>query len=144
MPDPRWRTMVDFPAAIPLLAIQRLRCPKCQARMTLARILPGPTGFELRTFDSVRSNEIRRCGVARWRIAAASLDPPRRRTPAGAAETSRQTWQPDLGNRTWATGPESGLLVLQKRFYLLVELLERHSAFESLAIDEEGRRRIDL
>jgi hypothetical protein len=36
------------------------------------------------------------------------------------------------------------LLILQKRFYLLVELLERHGAFESLAIDEEGRCRIDL
>jgi len=41
-------------------------------------------------------------------------------------------------------GPQCGLLILQKRFYLLVQFLERHGAFESLAIDEEGRRRIDL
>ena len=44
----------------------------------------------------------------------------------------------------WVTGPQCGLLILQKRFYLLVQFLERHGAFESLAIDEEGRRRIDL
>jgi len=43
--------MTDYPAAIPLFAIQQLRCPKCCARMKLARTSPGPTGFELRTFD---------------------------------------------------------------------------------------------
>ena len=47
--------------------------------------------------------------MARWRIAAANLDPPRQRTPVVAADASRQTWasrlgQADLGNRTWVTG----------------------------------------
>jgi len=37
--------MTDYPAAIPLLAIQRLRCP--------------------------RSNEIRGCWLVRWRTTAA-------------------------------------------------------------------------
>jgi hypothetical protein len=56
--------MVDFPAAIPLLAIQRLRCPKCQTRMTLARILPGPTGFELRTFDCSSCDHVEKIAIA--------------------------------------------------------------------------------
>jgi hypothetical protein len=43
--------MTDYPAAIPMFAIQQLRCPKCRARMKLARTSPGPTGFELRRFD---------------------------------------------------------------------------------------------
>ncbi len=43
--------MTDYPAAILLSAIQQLRCPKCRARMTLARTSHGPTGFDLRTFD---------------------------------------------------------------------------------------------
>jgi hypothetical protein len=43
--------MTDYPAAIPLFAIQQLRCPKCRARMKLARTSPGPTGFELRRFN---------------------------------------------------------------------------------------------
>jgi hypothetical protein len=56
--------MVDFPAAIPLLAIQRLRCSKCQTRMTLARILPGPTGFELRTFDCSSCDHVEKIAIA--------------------------------------------------------------------------------
>jgi hypothetical protein len=56
--------MHDHPAAIPLLAIQRLRCPKCQTRMALARISPGPTGFELRTFDCSRCNHIEKIAIA--------------------------------------------------------------------------------
>src|SRR5258707_916689 len=43
--------MTDYPAAIPMFAIQQLRCPKCRARMKLARTSPGPTGFELKRFD---------------------------------------------------------------------------------------------
>ena len=43
--------MTDYPAAIPLFAIQQLRCPKCRARMKFVRTSPGPTGFEFRTFD---------------------------------------------------------------------------------------------
>src|SRR5258708_16115210 len=50
-PEARWNAMTDYPAAIPLFAIQQLRCPKCRARMKLARTSPGPTGFELKRFD---------------------------------------------------------------------------------------------
>jgi hypothetical protein len=56
--------MPDYPAVIPLLAIQRLRCPKCQTRMTLVRISPGPTGFELRTFDCSRCNHVEKIAIA--------------------------------------------------------------------------------
>ena len=34
-----------------LLPIERPRCPKCQSRMMLARIEPGPNGSDLRTFE---------------------------------------------------------------------------------------------
>jgi hypothetical protein len=50
--------MTEYPAAIPLLAIQRLRCPKCQTRIVLARISPGPTGFEQRTFDCSKCDHV--------------------------------------------------------------------------------------
>jgi hypothetical protein len=33
-----------------LASIERPRCPKCQTRMSLARIAPGP-GFDLHTFE---------------------------------------------------------------------------------------------
>ena len=33
--------MTDYPAAIPMFAIQQLRCPKCRAHMKLARSSPG-------------------------------------------------------------------------------------------------------
>ncbi len=56
--------MTDYPAAIPLLAIRRLRCPKCRARMTLARISPGPTGFELSTFECAKCDHVERVVIA--------------------------------------------------------------------------------
>jgi hypothetical protein len=56
--------MTDYPAVIPLLAIQRLRCPKCGARMMLARILPGPTGFELSTFDCAKCDHVEQIAIA--------------------------------------------------------------------------------
>ena len=34
-----------------LIPIERPRCRGCQARMTLARIEPGPAGTVLRTFE---------------------------------------------------------------------------------------------
>jgi hypothetical protein len=35
-----------------LLPIERPRCPKCtQTRMSLARIAPGPKGFDIRSFE---------------------------------------------------------------------------------------------
>jgi hypothetical protein len=56
--------MTDYPAAIPLLAIQQLRCPKCRTRMMLARIAPGPTGFELRTFDCAKCDHVEQVAIA--------------------------------------------------------------------------------
>jgi hypothetical protein len=56
--------MTDHLAAIPLLAIHRLRCPRCQARMTLARISPGPSGFELRTFDCATCEYVEKVAIA--------------------------------------------------------------------------------
>jgi hypothetical protein len=56
--------MPDYPAVIPLLAIQRLRCAKCQARMMLAGISPGPTGFELCTFDCSRCDNVEKIAIA--------------------------------------------------------------------------------
>jgi len=56
--------MADHIAAIPLLAVQRLHCPKCRARMTLARISPGPTGFELRTFDCSKCDHVEKIVIA--------------------------------------------------------------------------------
>jgi hypothetical protein len=34
-----------------LLTIERPNCPKCHTRMNLARIAPGPKGFDVRTFE---------------------------------------------------------------------------------------------
>jgi hypothetical protein len=60
----RWNAMTDYLATIPLLAIQRLRCQKCQKRMTLARILPGPSGFELRAFDCSTCDHVEKIAIA--------------------------------------------------------------------------------
>jgi hypothetical protein len=56
--------MTDHLAAIPLLAIQRLRCPKCRTRMMLSRISPGPAGFELRTFDCAKCDHVEKIAIA--------------------------------------------------------------------------------
>ena len=56
--------MTDYPAAIPLLAIRELRCPKCRTRMMLARISPGPTGFELRIFDCAKCHHVEKIAIA--------------------------------------------------------------------------------
>ena len=59
-----WIAMTAYPAAIPLLAIQRLRCQTCQTRMNLAQISPGPTGFELRTFDCSGCGNVEKIVIA--------------------------------------------------------------------------------
>jgi hypothetical protein len=56
--------MTDYPAAIPLLAIQRLRCAKCGTRMMLASTLPGPTGFDVRTFDCSKCGRVEKIVIA--------------------------------------------------------------------------------
>jgi hypothetical protein len=38
-------------AGLALTAIERPRCSNCDARMSLARIAPGPSGFDIRTFE---------------------------------------------------------------------------------------------
>jgi hypothetical protein len=63
-PDPGWTTMADYLAAIPLVAIQQLHCPKCHARMTLSRISPGPSGFELRSFDCPGCDHVEKIAIA--------------------------------------------------------------------------------
>ena len=64
MRDPRWKTMTDYLAAIPLLAIERLHCSKCHMRMALSHIAPGPTGFELRTFDCTKCDHVEQIAIA--------------------------------------------------------------------------------
>jgi hypothetical protein len=55
--------MTDYLAAIPLLAISRLHCRKCRARMTLAGLAPGPTGFELRTFECTQCDFVEKIAI---------------------------------------------------------------------------------
>jgi hypothetical protein len=48
----------------PLLAIERPRCPKCQNRMMLAGIMPGPKGFDLRNFECDKCDHVLTVTVA--------------------------------------------------------------------------------
>lgn len=41
-----------------LTAIERPGCPKCQTRMSLARIAPGPKGFDIRTFECSKCEHV--------------------------------------------------------------------------------------
>jgi len=41
-----------------LSPIERPRCPKCQNRMMLARIMPGPKGFDLRNFECDKCDHV--------------------------------------------------------------------------------------
>jgi hypothetical protein len=43
-----------------LLPIERPRCPKCQGRMMLARIEPGPAHSDMRTFECPKCKHVRR------------------------------------------------------------------------------------
>jgi hypothetical protein len=67
-----------------LTTIERPRCPKCQNRMMLARIMPGPPGFDLRNFECAkcvhhhddgrdRPDEVEQGGLAGGRIEAAEI-----------------------------------------------------------------------
>jgi hypothetical protein len=47
----------------PLLRIERPRCPKCQSRVMLARIEPGPAGSDLRTFECRKCEHVRKAVV---------------------------------------------------------------------------------
>jgi ssDNA-binding Zn-finger/Zn-ribbon topoisomerase 1 len=41
-----------------LLPIERPRCPKCQGRMMLSRIEPGPGGSDLPTFECAKCGQV--------------------------------------------------------------------------------------
>jgi tRNA(Ile2) C34 agmatinyltransferase TiaS len=41
-----------------LWVIERPRCTKCQTRMSLARISPGPSGYDLRTFECSKCEHV--------------------------------------------------------------------------------------
>ena len=59
MPEPQTRQQ---PSSIPVL---RPRCPKCENRMVLASIPPGPRGFDLRTFECKRCDHSYTTAIAR-------------------------------------------------------------------------------
>ena len=60
-PDPKVRRMPEsrFRADPSLLPIERPRCPKCQNRMHLTRIVPGPPGFDLRNFECAKCDQFK-------------------------------------------------------------------------------------
>jgi hypothetical protein len=43
---------------VPLAAIERPACPKCQAQMMLARIVPAFSGTDLHTFECTLCNHV--------------------------------------------------------------------------------------
>ena len=47
-----------------LLPIERPRCPKCRGRMMLARIMLGPPGFDLRSFECAKCDHAVTMAVA--------------------------------------------------------------------------------
>jgi hypothetical protein len=47
-----------------LTAIERPRCPKCQSRMSLARIAPGPRGFDVRSFECGQCDHVHIATIA--------------------------------------------------------------------------------
>jgi hypothetical protein len=53
-----------YPSLIPLVAMDRLHCPKCHARMELAQVSAGPTGFEVRTFECTQCDHVEKIVIA--------------------------------------------------------------------------------
>jgi transposase-like protein len=47
-----------------VIQIERLRCPHCTSRMMLARISPGPIGFEHRLFECSKCESVQNEVVA--------------------------------------------------------------------------------
>jgi hypothetical protein len=41
-------------------SIERPRCPRCQTRMSLAQIMSGPSGQDLRTFECTKCQHVRK------------------------------------------------------------------------------------
>ena len=58
MPEP------SLSSRLPLTALERPRCPKCEARMTLTRVARGAAGFDVRTFDCARCDHAQIVTVA--------------------------------------------------------------------------------
>jgi hypothetical protein len=52
-----------MPSEPSLLPIERPRCPKCQGRMMLARIEPGPGQSDLRTFECPKCEHVQQLMV---------------------------------------------------------------------------------
>jgi len=52
-----------LPTGPPPCVIERPRCQHCQARTMLARMAPGPAGYELRTFECPRCDHVQRALV---------------------------------------------------------------------------------
>jgi hypothetical protein len=46
-----------------LSAVERPRCQHCQTRTMLARMAPGPAGYELRTFECPGCDHVQRALV---------------------------------------------------------------------------------
>jgi transposase-like protein len=73
-PDRSWQHSCDqtgvhhmpeaFSASLSAISSRRPNCPKCQARMSLARITPGPKGFDQRTFECGNCEYVHREAVA--------------------------------------------------------------------------------
>jgi hypothetical protein len=51
-------------SSLPLLTIERPRCPKCDTKMVLAQVARGPSGFDIRTFDCAKYDHARIVTVA--------------------------------------------------------------------------------
>jgi len=49
-----------LPTGPPLSVIERPRCQHCQTRTVLARISPGPGGYEFRTFACPKCDRFQR------------------------------------------------------------------------------------
>ena len=48
----------SYPVEPSLIPIERPRCRRCRARMTLARIEPGPASSVLRTFECPKCERV--------------------------------------------------------------------------------------
>jgi hypothetical protein len=67
-----------------LTAVERPRCSRCQARMMLERVSPGPIGFERRLFECPRCDHVETSLIA--------LDPFNPMQPVGpSANVGRTT-----------------------------------------------------
>ena len=50
----------SYPVEPSLIPIERPRCRRCRARMTLARIEPGPASSILRTFECPKCERVQK------------------------------------------------------------------------------------